>query len=75
MPEILPGAAGYWELWLAVQTQWRAAAFGLIGLDYAAVRMVAETMDMQWDDDTLHIMMTLENKELEAQAKDNGGKS
>jgi hypothetical protein len=30
-----------WELWLTVQTQWRAGGFGILGLDYGCLMKMA----------------------------------
>jgi hypothetical protein len=32
------------DLWLTVQTQWRAGGMGIVGLDYAEVRVWAEEL-------------------------------
>jgi len=68
MPELLPENVDWWALWSAVQTQWRASGFGLIGLDYVAARCVAETMGLTWDEDALVMLSLLEAKELRAQS-------
>jgi len=78
MPDLLPENVDSWALWSAVQTQWRASAFGLIGLDYAAARCVADTMGLIWDEDALAMLSLLEAKELRAQsvaAKDKHGRN
>ena len=41
-PELLPENESTWRLWTAAQTQWRAAGWGLIGLDYPAVEQLGQ---------------------------------
>jgi len=36
-----------WELWAAVQTQWRGAGMGIIGLDYLAVQQEADRLGIE----------------------------
>ena len=40
-PDLIPENMDAMRLWLAAQTQWRSAGFGLIGLDYTALGLVA----------------------------------
>lgn len=61
-------------LWVNVQTQWRYSSFGpgmggsvpiICGLDYTAVRVVADTMDIEFSPGLLHKIQALEQLELE----------
>jgi len=47
-PKLKAGNEEIWELWLALQTQWRAGAAGLIGLDYPAVPVAARALGVEW---------------------------
>ena len=38
-----------WELFQAVDTQWRVGAMGAVGLDYPAVQWVAERLEIAVD--------------------------
>lgn len=44
---ILPINQDVWQVWVSVQTQWRAGGFGLIGLDYVAVEAEAERQEIE----------------------------
>ena len=52
--------ADAWELWLAIQTQWRVAFGGLVGLDYPAVFQVAAVLGIEIDDLILKKIQGLE---------------
>jgi len=39
---------GVWHVWQEVQTQWRAGAMGIIGLDYAEVRNAFEELGIDY---------------------------
>jgi hypothetical protein len=67
-----PGNVEPWELWLACKTQWRAAGFGLIGLDLPAVKVVAHTLGIQWSASLLQKIQALERYELRQMKKDRG---
>jgi hypothetical protein len=71
MPAIIPEASDAWDLWTMVQTQWRASGFGLIGLDYPAVRLVAEAMEIAWTGDLLSQIRAMESKTLEWENESN----
>jgi hypothetical protein len=60
-------------LWQAVQTQWRAAGFGLIGLDYAEVRRWAEELDIVMTPGLWSKIRQLEYYELGRQGRDADG--
>ena len=66
-----------WELWSVVQTQWRGAGLGIIGLDYLAVKEVAFVLEIQMTRPLLDkiraleaaVMERLHNKSAEKQQR------
>lgn len=58
-----------WELWCAANTQWRAAGFGVVGLDYTAVLAVADVLGIVVTAPMLQKVAALERFELERVAK------
>lgn len=63
----MPGNLEAWDLWQSVATQWRASGFGLIGLDYPAVRYVAGLLGITMDDAVLQKLQVLESSTLMSQ--------
>ncbi len=64
-----------WELWLAVDTQWRVAAFAVVGLDFSAVFEVAEVFEIVVDKGLFQKLKLLERYELErAKTKEGDGR-
>jgi hypothetical protein len=63
------------ELWQAVATQWRASACGLLGLDYVAVKIVADAIGVELSADVLEKLQILEGMMLERQAQQSGKNS
>jgi hypothetical protein len=63
-PALDAGNAEAWELWKAVQTQWRAAGFGVIGLDYGVLIRLAELMRIEWTPALLKKIQALEDAVL-----------
>jgi hypothetical protein len=61
------------HLWLAVRTQWRAAGFGIVGLDYGEVRRSARDMDIRMTPGLWAKIKRLEYFELERQGKSADG--
>ncbi len=49
-----------WYLWRHVQTQLRVSFGGIVGVDYTAVRHVAEMLGIEMDTAMLHKMQALE---------------
>jgi len=77
-PDPIPENADTWELWHSAVTQWRASAFSLIGLDYNAVYLIAETVGIQITPSILKKLQFLEHKALEKsreEAKTSGKQS
>jgi len=76
-PQLIPENIEAIELWLAVQTQWRAGGMGVIGLDYAEVRQWAWDMGIVMTAAMWSKIKVLERHELEAAHAENdrpGGK-
>lgn len=57
-----------WDLWQASATQWRTGGMGMIGLDYAAVALVAEKMELDFCGQTLKRIAALEREVLSSQS-------
>lgn len=53
------------RLWQSSQTQLRVAFGGPIGLDYVAVRIVAEAIGVEMDAETLEALQVLEAEFLD----------
>ena len=53
-----------WELWQEVQTQWRAGAMGVIGLDYHAVYAEAQRIGIDLSVCTMKKIKALERAVL-----------
>jgi hypothetical protein len=73
-PDILAENVDAWDLWENVQSQWRASGFGLIGLDYLAVRMVAELIGIKMDEGILQKLQLLEALTLNKLAEESEAK-
>jgi len=56
-----------WDLYCAMQTQWRASGFGVIGLDYAQIWPVAELLEIDVTQDVFRKIRLLEAEELKKQ--------
>jgi hypothetical protein len=63
----MPGNLDVWDLWQSAATQWRASGFGLIGLDYPAVRFVAGLVGVTLNDAVLQKLQVLEGLTLMSQ--------
>ena len=59
------------ELWSQIDTQWRAGAMGVIGLDYREVRTRAREMDIEVNECMWRKIKLLEKMVLKRQHKDN----
>jgi len=47
-------------LWNAVQSQWHTGFSGITGLDYTAVKLVADTLEIDWTETLLRHIQVLE---------------
>lgn len=74
-PDIWANNRDVWLLWAKVHTQWRIAGMdGVpIGLDYNAVKIVAETLDIVITPANLTKLQALENATLTKYAAAKGG--
>jgi hypothetical protein len=70
-PELLPENLDAWDLWLSVQTQWRASGFGIIGLDYLALQQEADRLEIDLSICTMAKIRALEAYTLKQQSKKN----
>lgn len=61
-----------WMLWRHVQTQLRTSFGGVVGLDYCAVRQVADVLGVIFDLATLHKIQALEGVLLQEVNAKNG---
>ena len=68
MPELMQENFDALELWNQVNTQWRAGAMGVIGLDYAEVRIRAKELDIELNECIWRKIKVLEAKVLERQS-------
>jgi hypothetical protein len=58
-----------WNLWQASITQWRVSGMGVVGLDYVALKIVADTMGIELIPILLRKIQVLERVELNGQSK------
>lgn len=68
-PSVIPENVDAWRLWQNVNTQWRASAFSIIGLDYSAMFQVAEVLYIDMTPDLFRKIRALEKYELERLGK------
>jgi hypothetical protein len=57
------------ELWMAVQTQWRAGAMGVIGLDYRVLYLEAARLEIELSNCLMNKIRALERSTLESMVK------
>lgn len=62
-----------WFLWSLVDTQWRVAAFSIVGLDYPAVFQIAKLYDIEVTPALHQKIRLLEIQELKSQKKPGAG--
>ncbi len=61
-----------WMLWRHVQTQLRTSFAGVVGLDYGALRQVAEVLGIALDLAMLHKIQALEGVLMQEVSKRDG---
>lgn len=61
------------DLWRAVLTQFRSSGFGVVGLDYVAVKQQAELMDIELDFCTMRKIQALELWFINKTGEEHGG--
>ena len=54
-----------WDVWELSATQWRVAMGGAIGMDYCAVKIVAEASSIELTEDILWKVQQLESWTIE----------
>jgi hypothetical protein len=59
--DLAPHDAVVWTVWCAAGTQWRSGPGGILGLDYPAVRLVAEALGFDWTPGLLRGLQLLED--------------
>jgi len=62
--------ADAWQLWTAVQTQWRGSGLGIIGLDYNVLYAEAARLEIELTACTMDKIRTLEMDTLTEMNKD-----
>jgi len=75
--DLAPENEEAFELWCAVQTQWRASSSGVLGLDYGIVFKIAQFLQIEMSRCLFHKIQALErvflvkqNKKIEAKKHD-----
>lgn len=58
-----------WELYSALQSQWRVSGFGMVGLDYSQIWPVADVLEIEVTADVFRKIRLLEAEELKQQAE------
>jgi hypothetical protein len=53
-----------WDLWALMQTQWRSAGFGILGLDYGCLMKMASLLSITWTPGLIKKIQALESKTL-----------
>jgi hypothetical protein len=61
---LLSANAEAWQLWLAVNTQWRIGPNGVVGLDYQAVIAVSQVLAIPMTKAILSKIRSLEDFQL-----------
>jgi hypothetical protein len=59
--DLAPHDLPVWQVWCLASTQWRSGPSGILGLDYPAVRLVAETLGYDWTPGLLLELQALED--------------
>jgi hypothetical protein len=63
-----------WALWNASCTQWRVCFGGIYGMDFTAVKSIADSMGITMYPSLLSKLKQLESYELERFSKHDGGR-
>lgn len=59
-----------WQIWILVNTQWRVTFGSLTGLDYVALKVVTDALDIDLSPGILHSIKALEMWTLDYQSKE-----
>lgn len=68
-PELNQDNLPAWELWATVQTQWRTDMGQLVGLDYNALYLVAESLNIRMTPGNLQRIKSLETAQIQSSRK------
>ena len=71
-PTLMDGNRETWMLWRHTQTQLRTSFAGVVGLDYTAMRQVAEVLGIALDLAMLHKIQALERLLLKEANRSSG---
>ncbi len=71
-PRLMPENYDVWALWNASCTQWRVCFGGVYGLDYTAVKSIADGMGVEMNPALIQKIKRLESYELERFSKKSG---
>ena len=71
-PALMDGNRETWMLWRHTQTQLRTSFVGVVGLDYTAMRQVAEVLGIALDLAMLHKIQALEGLLLKEANRSSG---
>jgi hypothetical protein len=61
----LPENADAWDVFQACSSSWNTSMAGVVGLDYSAVRAIAEAMNVEWTEDLFRRIKYLESEQLQ----------
>lgn len=59
-----------WQIWILVNTQWRVTFGSITGLDYVALKVVTDALDIDLSPGILHSIKALEMWTLDYQSKE-----
>ena len=69
-PDLMYANELIWQIWILVNTQWRVTFGAMIGLDYNALKVVTDTLDVTLTPGILQAIKALEMWTLDYQAKE-----
>lgn len=61
----MPENTDAWDVFLNCSSSWNTSTGGVTGLDYSAVRSIAEAMGVEWTEDLLRRIKFLESEQLQ----------
>lgn len=74
-PDLLYANELIWQIWILVNTQWRVTFGSITGLDYNALKIVTEALDVPLTPGILQAIKALEMWTLDYQSKEQQKKS
>lgn len=69
-PDLMYSNELIWRIWILVNTQWRVTFGGITGLDYNALKVVADALDVPLTPGILQAIKALEMWTLDYQSKE-----